>query len=132
MPEPEAEPQAEGAAMTTKPTAVEAARLALESKPRQRRPEVKQIPEPQFLKEAGRKALTLLLRELADGPRRVSEIEEMAKAEGIGVKALERARGFVCARPPRKHGMPGSDDQFWTMELRSPLPGWLARRGVRP
>jgi len=110
----------------------EAARRALTGEPQGEAatPSVRATGEPVYLKKVSRRALALLLRELADGPRRASEIERLARNAGVGRRALGTARGYVCERP-RKHGRPGGE-QYWTYGLRSSLPGWLARRGVRP
>jgi hypothetical protein len=112
---------------------LEAARKALgpdgvprrEIRPRRR---TRPATEPRALKATTRSALSLLLRELLDGPRRSSEIDALARAEGVGPKAMKTARRLVC-EPAGRHGEVGPG-QFWTLRLKTPLPSWLARRGV--
>jgi hypothetical protein len=80
------------------------------------------LAEPTGIEErsATDEATTWLADELAAGPQRAGDVQNAAKAAGIGEKALRTARERICVRPPRKVGI--GKESYWAWELRPDTP----------
>ena len=66
------------------------------------------------------RACDFLRETLAGGPRRTSEVKELAKVSGVSQRALEAARAVLDIQPVRLRARDGT--HFWAMQLPRPKP----------
>jgi hypothetical protein len=77
-------------------------------------------PEPPEEKSERQNATDFLLKVLAEGSVKVSEVDRLAREAGISDRTLERARGKLGVKAIRVGGM--GHDGWWELSLRTPNP----------
>lgn len=86
-------------------------------------------PEPPEEKSERQNATDFLLKVLAEGSVKVSEVDRLAREAGISDRTLERARGKLGVKAIRVGGM--GHDGWWELSLRTPNPPKSATDSLR-